>query len=313
MAFRLTRIFNTLAPLLTTASLLTAFSSDALAQSTSTAREHLIPVVVQEPSSQEFQQDRDALRAVGEKGDLSAFVATMNQLKEKWLSKDKLSYYCILSSVCGDLTSYDFGVSKLSEQEKDKEEYVMEALNHDDVMPLGMKAYFVGQLIYIPNHGLAGVVGQKWSSLRAERTELLLSTWQQLRGRTIPNFSVVPIPPKLPPLQYIYRDSVVNGNVDPNYITDAGERAKFIAATEKYRRDRQLVLDQEDVNRVISAFVPRAEEYIIAFYSSPPDKIQELKKYLAQYLSKSPLDLKASDEILASVKQNIQRDVGSSK
>ena len=235
---------------------------------------------------------------------MSGLLSATNKMEDKWLTVDKQSYYSILSEACGDLTSYDFGFLNISKQHDAVEKYAMDALNLGESMPLGMQAYFVEHLTYVPGHGMSGVTGESWSHLRSKRTALWLDTWQQIRQRTKDSSSLVLVEPKLPPRKFISQRLIIDGYVDPENITDLVERARYVAAVKEYRDKRQLIMEQEGLNTVSEHFFPLATKNIIAAYSSQPYNTTEL----TQLLSKSQIDSETSDEILTKVKQNIQRD-----
>jgi len=280
-----------------------------LAQVKSNTERILPPVISQEPSSKEYQQDIETLRALTTSQDLNGLLSATNSMEKKWLPADKQTYYSILSEACGELASNDFGFSNISRQQVAAEKYAMDALDNGASMPLGMRAYFVEHLTYVPGHGVSGVTGGSWSRLRSKRAELWLGAWQQISQRSKDNSSIVLVKPQMPPRKFTSQVVSNNGVVDPSKITDAAERAKYIAALKEYQNNRQLIMEQQAIGRISADFFPLATKNIIAAYSSPPYNTNEL----SQYLSKTQIDSETSDEILTKVKQNIQHDTALSK
>jgi len=275
----------------------------------SIAKEKLPPVTVQEASSKEFNADRDRLNVLAQKEDLNSLLSAADQTSKKWLITDKLSYYCILSAVCSDLTSYDYGLTNLSKQHAAAERYAMDALTNDDSLALGMRAFFVEHLTYAPGHELSGPTGPEWSRLREQRLGIWLKTWQQIRQRTVDNFSFNFEEPPLPPRKFISQSIIIDNYVDPKTITDEGERKKWITAWENYSDNYRLAQEQQDLHRVAGTFLPLATENIIADYSSAPYNTSEL----TQALNTSSLAPDVRAEILTAVKENIQHNTASGK
>lgn len=283
--------------------------SRSFAQAILTATEDAPQVIVQEPSSKEFELDRNKLNVLGTSGDLNIFLSAADHLASKWLKVDKQSYYSILSAACSDLTSYSFGVASLSRQHNAVERYATDALRNGASMPLGMRTFFVEHLTYAPGHGLSGPTGEEWSQLRGQRLTLWLETWRQIRQRTVDNFSFIFEEPKLPPRRFISQRLIVNGVIDPNSITDVKERTKYIAAVHKYENTFRLADEQRDLQRVSGTFLPLAMKNIIVEYSSAPYNMDELKKSL----DKSLLAPDVCEQILEAVKDNVRHNATSGK
>ena len=275
--------------------------NQALAQVESDAGKISPPIISQEPSSKEYQQDVETLRALATTEDLGGLLSAINSMERKWLPADKQTYYSILSEACGELTSNDFGFSNISRQQTAAEKYAMDALNNGALLPLGMRAYFVEHLTYVPGHGISGVTGNDWAHLRSERAELWLRTWQQISQQGKDHSSIVLVKPQMPPRKFTSQIVSNNGVVDPNKITDTAERAKYMAALKKYQNNYQLMQEQQVIGRIGENFFPLATKNIISEYSSPPYDSQELKRLLDTYVD----DAATKQKILDQVAKNI--------
>ena len=252
--------------------------------------------------------DRDRLLGLSRAGDLNVFLSAAAQISKKWITKDKLSYYGILSAVCSDLNSYNFGISNLAKQRDAVEKYAMDALTHDDSLALGMRAFFTEQLNYAPGYGLPGPTGQDWSRIRGQRLILWLGVWKQIRERTIDSFHGEARAPKLPPSEYISSIMITN-TIDPNDITDVSERKKYAEALAKYLDNHRIAEEQSQLKWVTGTYLPLAVDNIITAYSAAPYNTNEMEKSLSS--SNFPPD--ASEKILSAVKTNIQRNTAAGK
>ena len=287
---------------------LSCLNTQSRAQATLTSKSNLSPVIVTEASSKEFDADRDRLLDLSRAGNLNVFLSAADQISKKWMIKDKLSYYGVLSAVCSDLTSYNFGIKNLAKQREEVEKYAMDALTHDDSLGLGMRAFFTEQLTYAPGYGVSGPTGQDWSHLRGQRLLLWLGVWKQIQARTVNNFHGDLKEPKLPPSKYISSIFITN-TINPNDITDIAERKKYAEALAKYLDNLRIAKDQDDLKWVTGTYLPLAVDNIITDYSSVPYNTSELQ----QSLSTSLLAPDVCDEILAAVKENIKRNAAVGK
>lgn len=265
------------------------------------AQRSLPPVFVEEPSSPELERDKNQLDVLSNRGDFRATLSAADKLATKWRATDKLSYFCILSAVCDDLTARDFGPADFARRQSAAEKYAAEALSDGALMPLTMRAFFAERLTYAPGHGRAGARGKEWSRLRSRRLALWLGTWQQIRQRTVLDFSYNFDRPQLPPRKFISQRVTINGVVDPENITDTVLRLKYLAAVKKYQDDCRLASDQKALQGMMGAFVPATVKNIIIAYSAAPYDTDEL----ARQLSKRQIGPDVSAQILACVKQNI--------
>jgi len=220
------------------------------------------PVEVERPSLPGFDQDLATLRSVGLKGDLAAYQVTADETSNKWESKDLLSYLCVLSEACEDLTSFDFGFKNVSKSHKLSEKYAEEALLHESEMPIAMQAFFVEHLNYVPSLGIQGATGVDWETLREDRARLWLQTWSDLAIRSSVN-STTPL--------------------DPSDISDPTVRDNYDKAWKEYYANHNQIMDQHRLQSVNEYFLKRAKKYLVDAYVCEPNEQDQLIGLMKTY------------------------------
>jgi len=241
------------------------------------------PVEVERPSLPGFDQDLATLRSVGLKGDLAAYQVTADETSNKWESKDLLSYLCVLSEACEDLTSFDFGFKNVSKSHKLSEKYAEEALLHESEMPIAMQAFFVEHLNYVPSLGIQGATGVDWETLREDRARLWLQTWSDLAIRSSVNSTTPFDPPPLPDRKYITTRVIVNGGVDPSDISDPTVRDNYDKAWKEYYANHNQIMDQHRLQSVNEYFLKRAKKYLVDAYVCEPNEQDQLIGLMKTY------------------------------
>jgi hypothetical protein len=153
----------------------------------------------------------------------------------------------------------------------------------------------------VDDHDLSGTL--EWSVIRTRDAKLWLAIWQEAADAIDPTFSpdrdgprvVTPAPP-LP--------GINNDNADTTDSAAAPESASDRAFRQELAGNAKSAVrfvQQTQARQRLARFVPAAEKALIALYSQPPDKQQDLTVYLRINIS----DAAARQTILDAVAKNL--------
>lgn len=238
-------------------------------------------------AAQEYQQDIASLNAIGDttgavpSDDLAHLAAVTDGLKEKWKPRDVQKYLGVLSEACDDLSRYDTDPANRAQAQALAEGYAREGLAVPGSLPLTMKADFVAHLNDVTDGVASRLSPEEWRQLRREHAKLWLTTWLDISRNYDPDFSFVGTEPYLPDQKYLRpRTFIINGSINPDDITNAREKARWVNGWKRYYAGVDRAGSNEQTGRLLGFFAPRAMRYLILAYSTAPFDEKELAHFL---------------------------------
>jgi hypothetical protein len=244
---------------------------------------------------QRLQRDLAYLDAYLRNNDLDGFVKAADELERNW-SQEGGEYYGRLMLNISNLIANGFQHGFRDEKIYPlSQKYIFAALAQADSFSLELESKLLPFIARdLAPIAATGDVNSEWIKERSVKAKLWLHAWQRLEkgiDRNF-NFSDVASLNVCPP-----EETNMPCGISPEGIKDSKLRAQYQAAitanTEKSREyNRQFVLRQ-----ISEHFPQKAEKYLIDAYSKQPYNVEELKKYLDEYLRDEGLKVRILNEV----------------
>ena len=270
----------------------------AQAQDARAARVSETPLLSTAVVAPECLADIDTLRVLNNQGDFEGIIARGDALKEKWRKVDAQDYCAVLEALCGYLSDRVFPTKYESRRRGMQDAYAKEALANGGQLSLSQRAFFAEQLMYAPSDNPESDTGAKWPAMRRERLAICLNTYKELHSRVI---ALTPCElPATPDRKYFTRFVSIDGNFNPDTITDPTVKANYIEAFNRYRSYEEAARDQATLSRILLKFAGQFKVNAVAAYCYPPFNFRELRRGL----DAAHIDKETHDYILKQVSRD---------
>jgi len=250
---------------------------------------------------QEYGQELNRIKSLrksfkpGPINDINEYKKSADQIQDKWKKKNKEYYARLMWELCKPLSSGRFN----NERQYDvARRYALSALAEPNEIPLEIELELIG-------HVMTDMItprspkGQDWVQRRMKDVEVRLHAWKRLTDTVDPNWD-----PNDMPFINVPLPQGVEGisGMAPNNIKNLKLRAEYEAAIEKNKQKAKRYSEQYGLRKWLKRFPPKAERYIVRAYSKPPFNVEELKRYLDNYI----VDEKTKTRILNAVTKDMQ-------
>ena len=226
----------------------------------------------------ECSADIDTLRVLNNQGDFEGIIAKGDRLKEKWHKVDTQDYCAVLEALCGYLSNNVYFPQYESRRLGMRDAYAMEALANGGQLSLNQRAFFGEQLMYRPSDCPESDAGATWPAMRRERLAIWLKIYKELRARVV---TLTPCElPATPDRKYFKRFVSIDGNFNPDTITDPTVRANYIAAYNRYLTYENDSRGQALLSKILFTFIGKFKVSAVAAYCYPPFNFRELRRSL---------------------------------
>jgi len=238
-------------------------------------------------SSPELEKDLADLDSFRTTRNLESLEAIVGRDATKWKKRDRQFYQAYLFGVCGLLGSYDLGDQ--SQQALLLGRYAILALSGGD-LDLKEQIRFVEFLAQDPLQ----VDEKTWKTVRRQKAEWWLKTWERVEGSTDQtfNFDDRPFLNVRPPLA-----TGLPAGVSPESVKDPKLRAEYEAAIADNSAKAQRYNDQQYLKQNSGRFFTEAERYLVSAYSRSPADLAQLNALLTKFIGDPAVRKRISDEV----------------
>ncbi len=228
--------------------------------------------------------------------DLGGFEKFADDLDREW-SKENREYHArLMLEICKPLSSGQF---------KDERRYVLarkyalSALERQDTIPLSLNLELIGHVTTFTSTTHAPE-GEDFAQRRSKDVVVRLQAWRRLINAIDPNWN---------PDEHIMGENIdppaatgLPTGVAPAAIKDPKLRAAYEEEIQRNRQKAERYREQYEALKWLKRYPKRAEESIIAAYSQPPFKLEELRQALDIYLT----DKETKTRILDTVEKSVE-------
>jgi len=256
-----------------------------------------------EMEKQEYKQELNRIKSLRKSfrprpvNDLKEYEKFADEIQNKWNKKNKEHYARLMLEICGPLSSGDF---KGNRPRTLARKYALSVLETPDAVPLTLELELTGHVMTLMCTPYAPK-GEDFAQGRKKDVQIRLHAWKRLIDAIDPNWD---------PNEEIWSPNAVGlnmglpaGGIAPEGIKDPKLRAEYEAALQKNRQKIERHSQQRRLHDWLKRFPKRAEQYIIQAYSRPPFNLEELEKYLNQYIA----DKKIRARIIDAVTKNMEK------
>ncbi len=240
----------------------------------------------------DYEQDLRLLQSFRETKNIDGLENFVEEIEKKWYSMDKARYFNLVLNTCTLLSSYAF--KDYHREISLLQKYAILVLKKSDEMPLGMELKLLLLLPEPPGYPYAEIREEAWPKQRAYRTMLYLHGQQRLHKEIDPDFDFDDMPKRniAPPL-----GTSSGSGVAPEHINDPTLRAEYEAAIAQNAQKASIYNWQHKLRQLERMFSPKAEQYIVQAYSTPPFNIEELEQLLETHNIGEENKLKILDSV----------------
>lgn len=255
-----------------------------------------------ETEKQQYKQDRAQVKALrksfkpGPVNDLEKYEKFADEIQNKWNKKNKELYARLMLKVCGPLSSGRFKGERRYEVAR---KYALAALTHANNISLTAELELTGHVV-TSMAGRKTPKGADFAQRRKKDIQIRLHAWKRLVDAI--DLTWDPKEELLGPNGVGAMMGLPSG-IAPESVGDPKLRAEYEAALEVNKKKIARYSEQNRLHKWLKRFPRNAEPYIIQAYSKPPFDLDELEKYLKDYI----VDEKTKARIVNTVTKNIEK------
>jgi hypothetical protein len=182
--------------------------------------------------------------------------------------------------------------------------YALSVLETADAIPLILELELTGHVVTLMCTSYAPK-GEHLAQRRKKDVQIRLHAWKRLIDAIDPNWD---------PNEELWSPNAVAasmgfpGTVAPESIKDPKLRREYEAALQKNRDKIEKHTAQRRLHDWLKRFPARAEEYIVRAYSKAPFNVEELTRYLDQYIADKKTRARILDAVTKNMEQQSQKE-----
>jgi hypothetical protein len=224
-----------------------------------------------------YEEATAQLETLGPRPDLDTLDSTASALEEGLRTGDPHDYLRFVVELCDRLNSYDLG--DWPRQDRLVRRYSELALRTIQPQPLDIE-------LHLLEHALAAVPPPEtdpadWPALRRASAARWLDALARLEQEVDDTFD----PADLPALNIAPAGTGLPAGVAPEVVQDPRLRQEYEQAI---ARNTEYILRygrQTELRRLRERYLPVAERYVVTSYARPPERPEELRELLDQYIA----------------------------
>lgn len=249
--------------------------------------------------AQEYEQALNRIHLLSKAEDLQSLERFAEEIEGKWSRKKPGLYARLMLHLVDNLSSV---IDDYSRYRATTEKYATETLDKVDGMPLKIE---FGLLVYVRHELTEEAVkvadDKSLNQARRQKTGRWLDAWKRLQQGIDKNWDPEDLPYRnlAPP-----RATGLPSGVAPEAIKDPKLRAEYEAALETNRQKNEEYKRQSRLRKLKKRFTSKIEKFIVTAYSTPPYNMQELGKFLRDYVDDKGL----SARILGAVEDKAAKE-----
>jgi len=227
-----------------------------------------------------YHKDMGRILSFHKSKDFGGLQELVEEIERKWGPRSGEYYLDLMATACEMLTTVDF---RSGRQGPLGQKYALLTLTRPGPIPLDKEWKLVFCLRQHFDYEKGAVKGEEWSKQRTERARLWFRAWQRLEREIEPDFNPKDRPPaQIPPPPGL---GIRAGAPlpPPQAIRDPKVRKQYEEALEEHRKKQEAYARQVELHDLAKRYLQKAEQYVIATYSSPPFNQPELQQYLADH------------------------------
>ncbi|MBC8869294.1 MAG: hypothetical protein H8E44_07740 [Planctomycetes bacterium] len=248
--------------------------------------------------AQEYEQSLNQIHSLAKSRDLQSLERFAEEIEAKWIRKKPELYARLMLHLVDNLSSV---VAEYSKYRAITEKYAIELLDKVDAMPLdvefGLLRYvrheFEDQTVKLPDD-------KTLNQVRRQKAGRWLDAWKRLHQGIDKNWD----PEDLPRKNIAPPDATgLPSGVAPDTIEDPKLRAEYEMAIETNRQKNEEYKKQYRLRKLKKRFSRKIEKFLVTAYSTPPYNMQELGKYLRDYVDDEELRARILEAVASNVAQ----------
>jgi len=237
-----------------------------------------------EMEAQEYEQSLNQIQSLAKSRDLQSLERFAEEMEGKWIRKKPELYARLMLHLVDNLSSV---IAEYSKYRATTEKYAIQLLDKVDGMPLDVE---FGLLRYVRHEFEDQTVkltdDKSLNQVRRQKARRWVDAWKRLNDAIDKDWD----PEDLPEESVAPPDATrLPSGVAPEEIDDPKLRAEYEAAIKANRQKNEEYKKQLRLRRLKKRFSPKIEKFLVTAYSTPPYNMQELGKYLRDYVDDEEL------------------------